>query len=179
MGKAGTGKTEVGRIFQKLGATFIDADQIVHQLYRKKEIARELVKHFGEEISHKGIINRQKLRNIVFRNKEKLRKLEVMIWPSVKKEMEKIISKARGVVVIEAIKLYEAGMKKAIDKFILVETKENVRLKRLGTKFNEFTIKHLLDIQKKRYPFDYKILNSASRRELEQRVKKSFEHLKV
>jgi len=131
------------------------------------------------EILEKGSVDRKKLRRKVFKNKKELDVLEKIVWPYLKEEVKKLASRAKGVVVVEAVKLYEAGMEKFFDKIVLVEAKKKVRASRLKMKLNELAINRIMKIQNRKHPFDYRILNNFSRNELEKRVKKAFESFKV
>lgn len=79
-GGIGTGKSEVGRILSKLGGKVIDSDVV----YRKitlpgKPCYNEIISVFGNEvIAENGQLNRKKLADIVFNDKEKLLRLNTV-----------------------------------------------------------------------------------------------------
>ena len=76
-GSIGSGKSTVAKIFQELGAEIIDADKVGHSLLEKKEVRESIVKNFGSSVLDKeGKIERRKLGSIVFRDKERLKKLD-------------------------------------------------------------------------------------------------------
>ena len=75
-GGIGTGKSTASRLLSNLGAVVLDADSLGHDTYKKgTELFRALVKTFGQEIvGKKGEIDRTKLADIVFANKNTYRK---------------------------------------------------------------------------------------------------------
>src|SRR5579883_2532813 len=92
-GYIGSGKTTVGRIFEELGAEFIDADKVVDELYQKGEDGyRKILSFFGEEYFKKnGELNRKKLAQAVFGDPKKLRILHDLIHPLVTNLIQKKI----------------------------------------------------------------------------------------
>jgi dephospho-CoA kinase len=62
------GKSTVARMFAEFGAHVVDADALVHQLYRPgEEVYRELVSRFGPEIvKPDGEIDRARLATLAF-----------------------------------------------------------------------------------------------------------------
>jgi len=112
-GNIATGKSEVLRMLERLGAKVIDADALAHRLMiRGTSLWQAVVREFGEGIlSPEGEIDRRKLADIVFSNPQALRRLEALVHPAVIAQVEAIIQEAREpVVAVEAIKLIEAGM---------------------------------------------------------------------
>ena len=85
-GNIASGKTTVGQMLLELGAArYIDADQVVHQLYEPgQSIYTGVVAAFGNEIlTPEGAIDRRALGNIVFNDAEALRRLEAIVHPAV------------------------------------------------------------------------------------------------
>ena len=71
-GGIGTGKSEVARILQELGAVIINADQVGHEAYTPHaEPWQAVVDAFGEDILQpNGEIDRRALGGIVFADPE-------------------------------------------------------------------------------------------------------------
>jgi dephospho-CoA kinase len=114
-GNIATGKSTVASILAEFGATVIDADKVVHQIMRRgNELFDQIVGVFGPGIVGKeGEIHRRRLGNIVFDNPAQLRRLEELLHPATRIEVRKRIARAEtSVVVVEAIKLIEAGWHK-------------------------------------------------------------------
>lgn len=111
-GNIATGKSTVAAMLAELGATVIDADKIVHQVMRRgNEVYDNIVAAFGPSvIDVDGEIRRDRLGRIVFSDPLQLRRLEEIIHPTVHIEVRARIQQANTpVIVVEAIKLIEAG----------------------------------------------------------------------
>ncbi len=112
-GNIATGKSEVGRMLTELGARVIDTDAIAHQMLRYGDPAHDAVAEaFGPGILRPdGEIDRARLGIIVFSDKEALRRLETIVHPQIIAHVNALIHEvSEPVVVIEAIKLIEAGI---------------------------------------------------------------------
>ena len=119
-GNIATGKSLVLRMLQELGATVIDADKLVHQMMRPNtSVYQAIIEQFGKFIlDENGRINRPKLGRIVFSMPDGLATLESITHPAVRQEILKQIAEApTHVVVVEAIKLFEAGLAEPMAEF--------------------------------------------------------------
>lgn len=133
-GNIATGKSVVARMLERLGAKVIDADRLVHWLLdHDKALQKAITREFGEDIlDEDGRVIRKKLAARVFGNPEALRKLESLIHPRVIKWVQWLVENAREqVVVVEAIKLIEAGMHTSFDALWVVTCPEEEQLRRL------------------------------------------------
>lgn len=111
-GNIATGKSTVAAMLAELGATVIDADKVVHQIMRRgSDVYDRVVMAFGPDIvGSDGEIGRDRLGRIVFNNPAELRRLEEIVHPAVGVEVRQRVACVKtAVVVIEAIKLIEAG----------------------------------------------------------------------
>jgi dephospho-CoA kinase len=88
-GGIGSGKSTVAAMLEKMGATIIDADAISRAATAKDGSAlREVAMAFGPEfISSDGALDRQKMREIAFRDSSVKKKLEDILHPIVRREM--------------------------------------------------------------------------------------------
>ncbi len=133
-GNIATGKSAVAKMLERLGAQVIDADALAHQVMEKDSpVWQAVVREFGEGIlSQDGSINRQKLGSIVFADQVALRRLEALVHPAViARTRELIASSQQPVVVVEAIKLIEAGMDRTCDALWVVTCSQEQQLTRL------------------------------------------------
>ncbi len=139
-GGIGTGKSEVARIFQELGAVLINADQIGHQAYTPhSEIWQEVVKAFGEEILQpSGEIDRKKLGSIVFADPDQLTRLNQIMHPRmarmVAQQVQELREQGADVVVVEAALLFEAGWDSLVSEVWSTESPEYLVIKRLQSR---------------------------------------------
>jgi dephospho-CoA kinase len=136
-GGIGTGKSEVARILQGLGATLISADQVGHEAYRPhSEVWQEVVKAFGEEILQPdGEIDRKKLGSIVFSDPQQLVRLNQIMHPRmarmVAQQIEGLRQEGVPVVVVEAALLFEAGWDSLVDEVWTTDSAIEVVISRL------------------------------------------------
>ena len=133
-GNIATGKSEVAQMLAELGALVVDADKVAHQVMRPDGLAyAAVVKAFGPEIlAADGLIDRARLGAIVFRDPAALRRLEAAVHPAVIARVQERITQARErVVVVEAIKLIEAGMHRGCDALWVVTAPRPLQIARL------------------------------------------------
>lgn len=133
-GNIATGKSAVLRMLKRLGAKVIDADALVHQLMAKgTPLWQAILDEFGEGIlGPQGKIDRGKLGAIVFADAEALRRLEAIVHPAVTAGVGELIRQAtEPVVVVEAIKLIEAGWHRTCDALWVVTCPKEQQLERL------------------------------------------------
>ena len=88
-GGIGSGKSTVSGMFRQFGAEVIDADEISRNVAKKTGSAFcEIVENFGEEILlENGEIDRKRLGQIVFSDKNRLQVLNEIIHKYVFLEM--------------------------------------------------------------------------------------------
>ena len=133
-GGAGTGKSEVIKMLQEnFGGCVIMSDEVARELMQKGNISYQLiVEYFGRDIlMDDGEIDRKKLADHVFNNKEALEKLNSMTHPYVKDEIRKLIAEAEAsgecrFVALESAILLECGY-----EFWYVYTKPEIRRQRM------------------------------------------------
>jgi dephospho-CoA kinase len=133
-GNIATGKSEVARMLAGLGARVIDADEVAHQVMRPgKATYSAVVEAFGHQIlAADGSIDRGQLGAVVFRDPKALRRLEAAVHPAVIAEVDRQIERAtESVVVVEAIKLIEAGMHRRYDALWVVTAPRSLQIARL------------------------------------------------
>lgn len=139
-GPAGAGKNEVAKILRRRGAMVIDADKLAHTLYiHRSPLWKKIVKTFGSDIlTQTKEIDRKKLGAIVFSDHRKLKKLNKLVHPYLRKA---IIKKIEGcklfvvsckLIVINAAVLKEIGLVGVCDEVWLVWASPEKRKKRAG-----------------------------------------------
>ena len=138
-GGAGTGKSEVIKMLQQnFGGCVIMSDEVARELMQKGNLSYQLiVEYFGSDIlMDDGEIDRKKLADHVFNNKEALEKLNSMTHPYVKDEIRKLIAEAEAsgecrFVALESAILLECGYEDICDEFWYVYTKPEIRRQRM------------------------------------------------
>ena len=177
------GKSTVAKMFVKNGAHLIDFDGLAHEVQEPGKPAwKEVVNHFGKRILQPDKkIDRVKLGNIVFADKEKLSELNNIVHPLVYQEwharLEKIGKKEKHAIVLSDIPLlFEGNMQHLFDLTMLVfiEPKEQIRrlMARNGVSREEARkrLKSQMPISEKISLADIVIDNEGSFSETEKRV---------
>ncbi len=184
-GTLASGKSTVARrIAEVKNGKLLDADRIAHSILDKDtSVHLQLISFFGKRIlKEKGKIDRTKLADIVFLDREKLKFLCNVIHPKVITEIKEstkgILQKNKDAyVVIDAPLLIEAGLKNFCDLVIVVTATISNILRRV-VKHDRLTEKEALKriraqmpVSEKEKYADYVIHNDGLLKELEEKVK--------
>lgn len=137
-GGVGSGKSEVLRYLkERYGAVVLLADEAAALLERKGQPCYNLlVKAFsGEILGNDGEIDRKKFADIIFRDRDNLKKVNDIVHPAVRKYILDVIKseeeKGTKLFILEAALLIEEGYDKILDELWYVYTGESIRYERL------------------------------------------------
>lgn len=132
-GGIGSGKTMVAKYIESLGIPVYIADDEAKKLMNTKEVLDLITKVFGKDIVESGKLNRERVAQIVFNNPEKLKELNSIVHPKVKKHFDTWVEKHKTypLVVKEAAILFESGSNKYCDAVITVTSPLETRLQRV------------------------------------------------
>ncbi len=149
-GSIGSGKSNVLHELVALGAEGIDADRVAHQVIALGGPAyAAVVAEFGPEImGPDGRIDRGVLGRRVFADPAALARLEAIVHPAVGQAIAaRVAASSAPVVVIEAIKLLEAGLSRQLcDQVWVTVCSETEQIARLaaGRGMTEVEARHRL-----------------------------------
>jgi len=169
-GGIGTGKSTVASFLKLYGYKIIDADKISKNVFNKK--LDEIKEIFGT-------IDRKKLREIVFNNKEKLKKLEDLILPDVKKEVLSLCEKYEkdGVAYFVDLPLFfEKQNYDEFNKVLVVYAPRDIQIQRVKKRDNakeeevKAILNNQLDIEIKKQKADFLIDNSKDLKHLQKEI---------
>lgn len=138
-GNIATGKSVVRRMMEHLGAYTIDADALAHRVIAKNAPGYQpVLDRFGTWLlDNDGQIDRGKLGKLVFSDAEALAQLEAIVHPYVLQAVDLLIRRAnQPVIVVEAIKLIESGMRAQCDAIWVTDAPLEVQVERLMRKRN-------------------------------------------
>ena len=132
-GSIGMGKSTVARMFAAAGIPVFDADAEVHAMQGP---GGTLVEKIGQRFPgtvRDGVLDRDKLRQIVLEIPELLARLEAIVHPAVQEEREKFIARHRDApaLLFEIPLLVETGGETAFDKVIVVSAPADVQRARV------------------------------------------------
>ncbi|MBQ8690157.1 MAG: dephospho-CoA kinase [Clostridia bacterium] len=136
-GGSGSGKSTVLKLLTAYNIFPINTDEIYHKLTSSPSLCLdELRSEFGDSIiSADGTLDRKRLADIVFSNKEKLSRLNTISHYHVLCEVRLLIDTARNNgydgVAIDAPLLFESGFHKECDVVVAVIADEAIRVERI------------------------------------------------
>ena len=133
-GNIGTGKSTVARMLADLGAEAIDADQVTREVMRGgTPVHAAIVEAFGPGVlTAGGEIDRQRLGDIVFADPVTLARLEAIVHPATLAVIDRrVAASSADVVVVEAIKLIEAGMADGCDSVWVTTCRPDQQITRI------------------------------------------------
>ena len=151
-GGIGSGKTIVANAFASHGIPVIDTDLIAHELVEPGLPALEsIVSAFGDHILDKnGYLKRNKLRGLILADEGKREKLESILHPAIRNEVEDRINKVHATYCILVIPLLiETRLTDMVDEVLVVDASKNTQIERVKNrdKLSEDEILSIIDIQ--------------------------------
>jgi dephospho-CoA kinase len=176
-GGIGAGKSEALAAFERLGAATLSTDRVAHDLLDDDRVRAALVDRWGAEIAPEGSVDREKVSEIVFNDRDELAWLESVTHPRVGAhvlEWRQSLDPDVVVAVVEVPLLFEAAMEDAFDATVAVVADDAIRDTRLrdrgqgGLGGRE---ERQLDQAEKERRADHVIRNDASLQELDREVK--------
>ncbi|UAM98950.1 dephospho-CoA kinase [Polaribacter litorisediminis] len=162
-GGIGSGKTTVAKLFSEFDnvAIYIADYEAKKLMNSSKTIKDKLIKEFGELAFINDALNRKYIAEIVFRDKEKLAKLNAIIHPEVKKHFEKFvkINNKKNYIIYENAILFETKSNLICDVIITVYADVNTKIQRVIAR-DSSTKKEVLNRMKNQWQDCKKILQS-------------------
>lgn len=186
-GGIASGKSTVSNIFRELGIEIIDADIKAKEISERKDVINEIENIFGKDVINiNGQIDRIKLKEIVFGNKEKLKKLNDVFHPKVMAEFKKIKENndKNDIIIFDVPLLFETEMDKICDKVIVVYTDEITQIKRMIERDNiteelaRKIINSQMSLKEKLEKSQIHIENNGTLENLKEKIKNIYKELK-
>ncbi|MDR1941385.1 MAG: dephospho-CoA kinase [Endomicrobium sp.] len=174
-GAMASGKSEASSIFKKAGAEVICADCLAAKYFN---LTRVKIKNYFKT-ADKKLISKE-----VFQNAAKRKWLEKLLHPLILKEAAGIIKKTKNkIIVFDAPLLFEAGLQNAFDLTLCVyaereESLERALSKGVGAEDFKRRCRAQIAPERKAQMADIVLYNNASRKDLENKIKKLYKSLK-
>ncbi len=137
-GQIGSGKTEVARTFEQLGAHVISADAIGHEVLSEDKLVRKsLVAEFGSEIlNESGRIDRKTLASLAFQTEAQREALDAIVHPQLLARLRKSIKASvelgkYEIVAVDAALIVRWQMQEEFDFLVCVTASTKTRIERL------------------------------------------------
>lgn len=141
-GGIASGKSTIANLLRSLGAPVFDADAESRALVAKGRAAlNEIALTFGiEYLTDGGELNRPKMAELVFRDKEALKKLEAIIHKNVLTAAQSFLAECRSknlpAAVLDVPLLIECGWYKDVDAVWLVSVDSETQIERAMARSN-------------------------------------------
>jgi dephospho-CoA kinase len=136
-GNIASGKSAVARVWARMGAAVVDADDLARAaVARGTPALARIVTEFGDSVLRPdGTLDRSAMRRLVFGDAAARRRLEAIVHPEVGRlraiaEAE-AVRRGATVVVHDIPLLFETGLEGQFDHVVLVDAPEAERLRRL------------------------------------------------
>ncbi|WNM18304.1 dephospho-CoA kinase [Flavobacterium capsici] len=160
-GGIGSGKTTIANYFKELGVPVYIADDEAKKIMNSDDVILKIKNKFGEDVLEDNKVNREKMAQIVFSNPEKLKELNKIIHPEVKKHFKNWLNshKDSKYIIKEAAILFESGSYKDCDYIITVVATLESRIERILKRDNT-TKENVLKRIKNQWSDDEKVAKS-------------------
>ncbi len=181
-GGIGSGKTTVLQMLSSLGGNIINTDEINNELLTQDFYIEKISALFPTAVVG-GKIDKARLANIVFYDKEALAQLNQLAHPLINKQVLIRAEALAGNVFVEIPLLIEADMQDAFDRIWLVKASIALRLKRIleRSHLDKELARHIIALQgddklRERVATDI-IINNGNNQELFNQVQKLYSEL--
>ncbi len=175
-GGIGAGKSEALAAAQRLGAATLSTDRVAHDVLDREDVRAALVDRWGAEVAPGGVVDRERVAEVVFGEPDELSWLESQIHPRVGEavaQWREQLDPRVEVAVVEVPLLFEAAMESAFDATVAVVAADQVREGRLAARGQPGLggrEGRQLDQEEKVSRADHVIRNDGSLEELESQV---------
>ena len=138
-GGIGSGKSAAAKYFTELGIDVIDADAISKNILIKNELAKKtFIAEFGDQYVNNNEIDREMLRQDIFQDETKRKKLESIIHPIARDEISKFLTNSSSIYKIVMVPLIiETNSTDFYDKIIVVDCESNLQIERASSRDNQ------------------------------------------
>ena len=190
-GGIGCGKSTVTKAFHKKGIAIIDADKIARELVDSNtEVLHKIVQYFGTSILEKdGRLHRGELKKQIFSDDEKLKKLEAILHPKIRSEIERAIKVksnhkdySANYIIVDIPLLIEKNYMKLFDEILVIDCLPEQQIQRVQQRdgINLSIIQSIIDKQiertnRLRYA-TFTLDNSGTQEFLRQQINSLHEH---
>lgn len=133
-GGIGSGKSTVAAMFDEIGVPVIDTDAIAHSLTQPGLPATaEIANAFGNSVlDDRGGLNRAALRTIVFGDSAMRQKLEGILHPRIRAEVQRqLATRSGGYVIVVVPLLVESGFNDLVDRVLVIDADESEQIARV------------------------------------------------
>jgi dephospho-CoA kinase len=189
-GGIATGKSYVASRLRARGIPVVDADVLAREAVMPgSDGLKAVVKRFGEDVlTPEGTLNRARLGEIVFRDKQARSDLEAIIHPFVRRKIDEFFAAlpdGQRFGVADVPLLYETGRQRNFDRVIVAATSRDRQIARIMSRDGlareeaERRVAAQLPIEAKVALADYVIRTDGTHEETDQQVEKLVAELRT
>ena len=179
-GNIGSGKSTFAKFISELEYSIIFADDISKEILASdSEVRAEIIKSFGAQSFQGKKVNKKYLAELVFSDKKKLKKINSILHPMVRKRIETLSEeyfKTKNILFVEAALIFESKIEKMYDYVVLITAEKDLRMKRAtkAKKLSEADFitrdSNQLNEETKKKKADFIFSNNGSKEELKQKA---------
>jgi dephospho-CoA kinase len=179
-GNIGSGKSTFTKFLFEAGYPVILADDISKEILAGDiEVKKEIIKEFGARVFLGNKINNKLLADLVFSDPKKLKKINSILHPRVRKRINFLSDeyfKTHTLVFVEAALIFESKIEKMYNYVVLIAAEKDLRMKRSITtkKLSEADFmkreNKQLNEETKKKKADFVFTNNGSKDELMQKA---------
>jgi dephospho-CoA kinase len=180
-GGMGAGKSTALAALERLGATVLSSDAVVHELYaRDRKLRDAVLQRWGPDMAPGGVVDRAAVAERAFASAEERSWLESVVWPLVGERVGEWLTAARSeradgvpaprAAIVEVPLLFEAGLQEIYDATIAVVSDEQLRAERAAVRGHALVDERAarqLSQEEKAQRATYVVHNDGSEQELE------------
>ena len=115
-----SGKTTLGEILKGCGYRVFEIDDVAWKLYENDNVKFEIVHFFGNDILEENNISRDKLKNKIGNDKDKLLKIAEITAPFIVEKIKEILNENDNVVIVAALLCFWR-IEDLFDKVVFIE----------------------------------------------------------
>ncbi len=155
-GGIGCGKSTAVDAFRILGIAIVDADQISKNMVKNgSDALKDIASVFGDELLlETGELNRSLLKDIIFSDSKALEKLELILHPRIKAEIEHQILEVKDspYVIVDIPLLVEKNYQEMFDQIIVIDCLPEQQYQRVALRdgMSDAEIKKIIQTQASR-----------------------------
>ncbi len=183
-GGIGAGKSEALAAFERRDVPILSTDEVAHDILDDDRVRDALVDRWGDEIAPGGAVDRDRVGEIVFADRNELAWLESVTHPRVGAkvlEWRQSLDPEVEIAVVEVPLLFEAAMEGAFDATLAVVADDEIRDARLRERGQAGLAgreDRQLDQDDKERRADHVIRNDGSLEELDREVNNLIDQLR-
>lgn len=141
-GSIASGKTTVSNILKERGFPIVDADEIARLVVEPPSpVLQQIERAFGKSVIREdGTLHREKLGSIIFNDEAERNRLNQIIHPAIRTEMnrqkEQHLKNGANTVIMDIPLLFESNLQSYVEKVIVVSVTEKIQKQRLMARNN-------------------------------------------